>query len=279
MKKYESVNGKDRLTISLPRDILSALDEAIDGREIRNRSHAIEHYLRLTLKPTVTTAVILAGGRQETGHHPALTEIDGRTLLDITLSHIAGYGFRNVYMLAGPYGRRLSESLGRRSYGMKMNWIEEEKPLGTGGALGMLEGKIREQFLVLHGDILTNIPLDSFISFHLSERTLVTIAVKPRHSEPKYGQVLLQGNRITTFLEHDRGAGTSIINTGVYLMDPAVFAYIPKGKPSGIEVDVFPRLASENELSAFFFQGMWFDIRNRKDMQEVVRRYRLEQRR
>lgn len=272
MKKYD--RKKERLTISLPRDILAALENTIDGKEIRNMSHAIEHFLRKSLKPSITNAVILAGAPIKTKHHPSLTMIEGRTLLDITLEHLAKAGFKNVYILAGSHKNVLQKSLGH-TYGLKIHWTPETKPLGTGGALKLLEGEIREPFLVLHGDILTNIPFQSFIDFHLYEATLVTIAVKPRHSEPTYGQATLQGNRITMFSEHDRGIGISIINTGVYLVNPAIFSYLPQG-PSAIEVDVFPRLAADGELSAFFFQGMWFDITNHVNMREVIRRYRSE---
>ena len=279
MKKYDkSAKTRDRLTISLPVDILSSLDDTIDGKEIRNRSHAIEHFLRQSLKPSITSAVILAGAPIKTNIHPSLTIIDGRTLLDITLEHIAGAGFTHVYILAGSSKHILEQSLGRHTYNMHIHWIQEPKPMGTGGSLKLLEKTIHEPFLVLHGDILTSIPLQSFINFHLSEQTLVTMAVKPRISEPKYGQVVLQGNRIKTFAEHDKGAGISIINTGAYIMNPAVFSYIPDKTPSKIEIDVFPKLASANELSAFFFQGMWFDISNHKNMREIIRRYKSERR-
>ncbi|MCX6793587.1 MAG: nucleotidyltransferase family protein [Candidatus Gottesmanbacteria bacterium] len=279
MTKYDKVaRRKDRLTISLPKDVLSALTGTIDGKEIRNMSHAIEHFLRRSLKPSITNAVILAGAPAKTTPHPSLTAIEGRSLLDITLEHLAGAGFKNVYMLAAANRDTLRASVGQHTYGMNIHWIDEPKPMGTGGALKLLEGTIREPFLVLHGDVLTNIPLQSFIDFHLYEQTLVTIAVKPRHSESAYGQATLQGNRITTFSEHDRGIGISIVNTGVYMVNPAVFSYLPAGKPSTIEADVFPKLAAAGELSAFFFQGMWFDITNHKNMREVIRRYRLERR-
>lgn len=273
MKKYD--RKKERLTISLPKDILTALNTAIDGKEIRNMSHAIEHFLRLSLKPSITNVVILAGAPVQTKSHPSLTTIEGRTILDITLERLADAGFKNVYMLAGPHKNVLQKSLGH-SYGMNIQWINEAKPMGTGGALKLLEGSMKESFLVLHGDILTNIPFQSFIDFHLYEQTLVTMAVKPRHSEPTYGQATLQGNRITTFSAHDRGIGISIINTGIYLVNPAIFSYIPAGKPSSLEANVFPRLAEAHELSAFFFQGMWFDITNHLNMREVIRRYRVE---
>lgn len=279
MKKYDNASGKkDRLTISLPLDILTSLDDTIDGKEIRNRSHAIEHFLRQSLKPTITRAVILAGAPTKTTSHPSLTQIDGRTLLDITLEHVAEAGFTEVYILAESANRILEQSLGHHTYNLHIHWISEPRPMGTGGSLKLLEPILHEPFLVLHGDILTSIPLQSFVHFHISENTLVTMAVKPRISEPKYGQVVLQGNRIKTFAEHDKGQGISIINTGAYIMNPAVFSYLPEGKPSKIEIDVFPKLAAANELSAFFFQGMWFDISNHKNMREIIRRYKSERR-
>jgi NDP-sugar pyrophosphorylase family protein len=98
------------------------------------------------------------------------------------------------------------------------------------------------------------------MAFHLQEKTLATMAVKPRDAEKKYGKVMLQGNRITEFSEKGSSEGISIINTGVYLFHPDVLKLIGEDTPAQFEVDVFPKLAALNELSAFLFQGIWFDI-------------------
>ena len=102
---------------------------------------------------------------------------------------------------------------------------------------------------------------------------MATIAVKPRDAERQFGKVLLQGNRITHFLETERSEGISIINTGVYLLQPEVLHLIEPDQPSRFETDVFPKLAAMQELNAFFFQGIWFDISRPESYQSAQARW------
>jgi NDP-sugar pyrophosphorylase family protein len=256
------MRSKARLTITLDKDLLRQVDKMIDHVKIRNRSHAIESIIRESLKPEISTAAILAGGKTHQGDHPALLPIDDRKLISLTLELLTGYGIRKIFLLAGSDDRAFREVLGEgESFGAKIIYTREHKPLGTAGAIKSIEGQLnREPFLVIHADVLTNINLADFIDFHRQEKTLATIAVKPRDAEKKYGKVMLQGNKITEFSEKGQSEGISIINTGVYLLHPDVLKWIDDDIPTQFEVDVFPKLAALNELSAFLFQGIWFDI-------------------
>ena len=256
------MRSKARLTITLDKDLLMQIDKMIDNVKIRNRSHAIESILRERLKPEVSTAVILAGGKKHMDIHPALLPIDDRELIFLTLEHLAEAGIRKIFILSGSEGTDLREHLRQHDiFGAHIIHIQEEQPLGTAGAIKAIEDQLgHEPFLVIHADVLTNINLADFIAFHQQERTLVTIAVKPRDAEKKYGKVMLQGNKITEFSEKGQSEGISIINTGVYLLDPDALNLVNENTPSHFEIDIFPKLAALNELSAFLFQGIWFDI-------------------
>jgi NDP-sugar pyrophosphorylase family protein len=256
------MRSKARLTITLDRDLLRQIDKMIDHVTIRNRSHAIESILQESINPTVSTAVILAGGKGSSNSHPALLPIDDKELIFITLEHLANYGIRRIFLLAGDKEPQFRTLLAEDSHlGIKILYVEEEQPLGTAGAVKAIENQLNhEPFLVIHADILTNINLADFITFHKQEKTLATIAVKPRDAEKKYGKVMLQGNKITEFAEKEKSEGISIINTGVYMLQPDVLNLIDVGKPAQFETDVFPKLAAIHELSAFLFQGIWFDI-------------------
>jgi mannose-1-phosphate guanylyltransferase/phosphomannomutase len=261
------MRSKTRLTITLSPELLDRLDRAIDNQRLSNRSQAIETLLRRVLEPTVTQAVILAGGDHAGGSAPPAASIGSRPLLVHTIHHLVEAGIRTVYILAGEDEAELKAVIGSGSYlGAGVHFIEERGRRGTAGALKLAEPYLGDEpLLVIHGDVLTDIDIADFVSFHLDEGSLATIAVKPRHSEPHYGQVMLQGNRITKFLAtnpdgdgHDEGI--SIVNTGVYLFQPGVLGLIAAGRASQLETDVFPRLAAMGELSAFLFQGIWFDI-------------------
>jgi mannose-1-phosphate guanylyltransferase/phosphomannomutase len=256
------MRSKARLTITLDKDLLRQVDKMIDHISIRNRSHAIESILRESLNPSVTTAIILAGGKIAANSHPALLPIDDKELIFITLEHLANHGIRRIFLLAGSTEPSFRNILGENGiYGVAIHYVSEEQPLGTAGAVKAIENQLyHEPFLVIHADVLTNINLADFITFHKQEKTLATIAVKPRDAEKKYGKVMLQGNRITQFLEKEKSNGISIINTGVYILQPEVLNLIELGRPAQFEIDIFPKLAAIKELSAFLFQGIWFDI-------------------
>lgn len=253
---------KARLTITLPEDLLNQVDRQIDGYTIRNRSHAVETLIRRSLTPIVTTAVILVGGKSKNGEIAALQPIHDRRLIHIMVNHLSDYGIRNLVVLAGKQEEAIRNALGDGvSTGITIHYEKEDLPLGTAGALKLAEGYLsRGPFLVVHGDIITNINLTDFVDFHNNENRIATMAVKPRNAEPKYGKVMLQGNRITDFFDEDRSEGISIVNTGVYMFEPEILSLLDGGQVAKLETDVFPRLAEMGELSAFLFQGIWFDI-------------------
>jgi NDP-sugar pyrophosphorylase family protein len=256
------MRSKARLTITLDKDILRQVDHMIDHVSIRNRSHAIETILRESLNPEVSTAVILAGGVHQTDVHPARLPIDDRKLIFHTIELLTFYGIQRIFLLTGRDDSAFRAVLKDDDVlGANIIYVLEDHPLGTAGAIKAIEDQLQyETFLVIHADILTNINLADFITFHRQEKTLATIAVKPRDAEKKYGKVMLQGNKITEFSEKGESEGISIINTGVYLLHPDVLKWINDGEVAHFEVDVFPKLAALNELSAFLFQGIWFDI-------------------
>ncbi len=268
------MRSKARLTITLSHELLDRLDKAIDGRRLINRSQAIETLLRGSLRPTVRNAVVLAGGAHGDGHNPAAASIDGRPLIAHTIQHLAAAGIRSVHILAGTDEPELKKLIGDGLFGAGISYVLEDHRQGTAGALKLAEPHLNgEPFLVIHGDVLTDIDIAAFIEFHLNERSMATIAVKPRQSEPHYGQVMLQGNRITQFFESGR-EGVSIVNTGVYLFQPGVFELIEENRTTQLETDVFPQLAEMGELSAFLFQGIWYDISKPKNHKRAQARWR-----
>lgn len=256
------MRSKARITITLARDLLKEIDQMIDQREIRNRSHAIELLLRQSLTPSVKVAAILAGGVAKSRHLPALRTIGGRTLIETMVGHLVDHGVQDIYILAGENAQLISNVLSVTSArNAHVVYVDEQPPRGTAGAVKLLEKKIgEERLLVVHGDILTDIDLTEFVRFHEREGRLVTVAVKPREAERRYGKVMLQGNRITQFSDRDRNGGVSIVNTGVYLLQTEALGLIESRAPSYFESSLFPHLAAIGELGAFMFQGLWFDI-------------------
>ncbi len=269
------MRNKSRLTVTLSPDLVAELDRMIDKRTIRSRSHAVEVLLRQSLRPRVSAAVLLAGGNHEGTDNPALAPFGGSPLIGRMIGHLAGFGIRSFIVLAGRDQSQVESQLGYgESLGVSIRYVEEERPLGTAGALKRTRPLLGDgPFLVLNADALTDMDIDAFLRFHSDERTLATIAVKPRQAERDFGKVMLQGNRITEFIDQTTDRGISIVNTGLYLLQPEVLDLVITGERAMLETDVFPALAKVGELSAFLFQGFWFDIRDRRTYRRAVARW------
>lgn len=263
---------KSRLTITLPDTLLTQVDDLVDKQTIRNRSHAIEHLIRLSLSPKISTAVILAGGKKELAEHPLLKQINGETLLLQMIQHLEQYGIKHFVICTAHSNTALVTYLKSISLNVSVDFSYEKSPLGTAGALKQAEKYLQNDnpFLVIHGDILTDIKLDEVFDFHLEESTQATVIVKPKLAMKEYGQVFIQGNRVTTFSETGTDSGISLINTGVYVLSKEVLGLISAQKPSFLETDIFPHLAKKNQLRAYFFQGLWYDISTPAQYQAAV---------
>lgn len=254
---------KTRLTITLPPDLLKTIDAIVDKKTIRNRSHAIEHLVRQSLGAQINTAVILAGGKQKGKENPLLKKIGDKELFFHQVDHLKKYGIKNIIVCLNKSDADFKKIFGDGgSQGVKIEYSLEETKLGTAGTLKQASKLWQNQsaVVVLHGDVLTTIALDELIAFHQAEEAEATLAVKPRIGRRELGQVYLQGSRVTTFAKDGIESEISIINTGVYIISQDVINSIPSKQQTYLEADVFPKLAQENKLRAFIFQGIWYDI-------------------
>jgi NDP-sugar pyrophosphorylase family protein len=281
MTKYRSKDERVRLTISLSQDVVDRIDHFItNSDEVQNRSHAIELLVRKSVAPIIRTAVVLAGGYKNSAFPVPLTPIaSGLDVIGILISYLKEAGVSHLIICAGPNEQAMRDQLGDGAdYGLNIDYVPEDEPQGTGGALRQAVPLLPrdEPFLVIHGDVLTNLNFSDFVGFHARSKHLATIAVKPRVSKGKYGKVILQGTEITDFIGKS-DESISIVNTGIYLFEPELLDLLPDG-PSTLERDVFPELAGRNGLGAYFFRGVWFDISHEDVLEEAIDRWRKIQR-
>jgi NDP-sugar pyrophosphorylase family protein len=274
-----AMRSKARLTITLDRGLLRQIDQMVDHLSIRNRSHAIELLLRKSMEVEIDTAVLLAGGIPKIPP-PPLMLIGGKPLLLHMINHLVEYGISRIFILAGK-DQAVFEKVTQNGSQLEaeINYVQETSPMGTAGAVKMIEAELAgAPFLVLNADVLTNINLADFIAFHQDEKSLATVAVKPRAAEHRYGKVLLKGNKVTAFRQPEDSEGISIVNTGVYLLQPEILGLIDQGKVVNFETDLFPKLADMGGLSAYFFQGVWFDISTPEMYQQAEDRWWSQER-
>ena len=260
---------KERITITLAKDIIGQIDKRIDGVDIKNRSQEIELLLAEALGTNIPgKAVLLVGGRGTrlrplTDKIPkALLEVQGKVVTGHLCDLLKKYGIREVVLCVGYLKDKIKEHFGDGSkIGMSITYIEEDEPLGTAGPLKLAKKYLKDSFIVSNGDELKDINIPRMFRLHKRKNALATIALTTVDDPSHYGVARLDGSRIIEFVEKPSNPPSNLINAGFYILEPEVIDMIPNGF-SMLEKDVFPKLAQLGRLRGFPFAGQWFDIGN-----------------
>lgn len=259
---------KERITLTIDKKILEKIDTTVDGLDVRNRSHAIEMVLSKHLgMRELKTAFILCGG-QGTRLRPityeipkALVPVKGKPLVEHMFDLLKKYGISDVILSVGYLKEKIiAEKHVWSKLGLKISFVEESVPLGTGGPLRLAGDRLNKTFVVSNGDELKNINVMEMYEAHKRNHALVTIALTTVNDPSQYGVARLDGEKIIEFVEkpHKGKEPSKLINAGFYIMEPEVVEMIPKGACS-LEKEIFPKLAKMGRLYGFPFSGQWFD--------------------
>lgn len=274
---------RERLTITLRRDIIKQVDKSVDGVRIRNRSHAIEYFLAKGFGPKVSQALILTGGkgikmRPFTYEMPkTMIPVHGRPILEHIVEHLREFNIRDIIISTDYLGEKIREYFGDGSkMGVRITYIENDKPTGTAPPLKLAKNFLAgNPFILWHGDVLADIDLMDLIDFHEEHKKLVTMALTSVIDPSEYGAVRLHGNNIVDFKEK-AGKGPDIsrlINAGIYVIDPNAIEYVPKKTISYLEKDVLPELIKKNNLCGYVFEGKWYDVSTPAIYAEVLKKW------
>jgi mannose-1-phosphate guanylyltransferase/phosphomannomutase len=158
-------------------------------------------------------------------------------------------------------------------FGIKIEYVTPLQDMGTAGAVKCAEKLLAERFLVISGDLLTDFNLKKIIDFHTEHRAMATITLTPVKDPLQFGVVITdKEKRITQFLEKP-GWGEVIsdtINTGIYVLEPEIFRYIPEEENFDFSHDLFPILLKNNDpLFGYPVKGYWRDIGNTDSYREA----------
>jgi mannose-1-phosphate guanylyltransferase len=218
-------------------------------------------------------AVILVGGegtrlRPLTSGtpKPIVTFVD-RPFMGFMLQWLARHGVADVIMCCGFLATKVREVLGDGSaFGVRLRFVEEPEPRGTAGALKFAEDLLDDRFLMLNGDVLTDVDVGAQVRQHERTGAVGTLGLVPVEDPSAYGLVLLDDERrVTGFLEKPgpdqlRDVDSYLISAGIYVLERSVLDLIPPDRPVSIEREVWPRLVGHG-LYGYAAQGAyWLDI-------------------
>ena len=216
-------------------------------------------------------AVVMAGGegsrlRPLTSRQPKpLVPVAGRPIMEHILLHLRRHQMRDVIATVQYLGASIRNYFGDGSeQGVALSYSVEDSPLGTAGSVMLARQQLTEPFLVISGDALTDVDLGAAVRFHREHRALATIVLKPVPNPLEYGVVVVdEGGAVQRFIEKPSWGEviSDLANTGIYILDPAVFNFFRPGEVTDWSGDVFPRLLKEGEhVFGWIADGYWEDV-------------------
>jgi mannose-1-phosphate guanylyltransferase len=214
-------------------------------------------------------ALILAGGEgtrlrplTSTVPKPVVPLVD-RPFISFMLDWLRRHGVDDIVMSCGHLATGVRNALGDGgAFGVRLRYVEEPEPMGTGGAVKFAESLLDERFLVLNGDILTDIDLTAQMAQHERTGASATLALTPVEDPSAYGLVrTAPDGAVTAFVEKPSAdqVDTNRISAGAYVLERSVLDMLESGRPASIERDVFPRLVGDG-LYGYLADGYWLDI-------------------
>jgi len=210
--------------------------------------------------------IILAGGKGErlksviSDKPKVLAEISGRPFIDFILDNLFQNGFERIILSVGYLKNQIIEHIKKNYSDKKIEFSEEDSPLGTGGAMKLATKLVKTNpFLVVNGDSIIPINFENFLNFHKKNNGAISIAIAKPREEKDYGAVDLDSsNRIVNYNEKSKKGG-SFASAGVYLINQEATSHFPESEAFSAENDFFPRVIDRG-CYGFICEGDLIDI-------------------
>jgi NDP-sugar pyrophosphorylase family protein len=211
-------------------------------------------------------AVILAGGKgvrllpyTTTLPKPLVPIGDQYSILEIVLHQLARHGFRTVTLAIGHLGHLIRSYVGDGGrWGMHVEYAVEESPLGTIGPLLTMRDRLPDDFLVMNGDVLTDLDFASLLGEHHATGAALTIATYPRQVNIDFGVLKTEDGQVVEFTE--KPTLDYRVSMGVYGVSKDVLARYEPGLPLGFDELILGQLADGRPPREYRFDGYWLDI-------------------
>lgn len=228
----------------------------------------------VTEGPLSLQAVIMAGGfgsrlRPLTEELPKpMLPVGDRPLMEIIVQQLRGAGIKHVNMAVHHGSEKISAHFGNgKAFGVDITYAMEDRPLGTAGALGLIEPP-NETTLVINGDILTQMDFRAMLYYHQEHRADLTVAVHRWDFQVPYGVVECDGATVRGLTEKPQLK--FFVNAGIYLLEPATYRYIPNGEPYDMTDLIACLLEEGRPVVAFPVREYWLDVGQHADYQRAL---------
>ncbi|HME44441.1 MAG TPA: nucleotidyltransferase family protein [Syntrophorhabdales bacterium] len=231
--------------------------------------HFLNDLLGTEIKPNI--AVIMAGGRgtrlrplTESCPKPMI-QVAGRPILERVLLHLVSYGIRKVFISINYMADKIESHFGDGSrFACSIEYLREEKALGTGGALSLLPRDIEHPIVVVNGDQLTQADIGELLKFHEQEQVIATMGVRHYQVEIPFGVVKQEGRRLLALQE--KPTDHYLVNTGIYVLDSEAVSMVPDNTDFPITA-LFDLLVDRKKpVGVYYIEEEWIDVGRHDDL-------------
>ena len=198
-----------------------------------------------------------------------LLKVGDKPILESIIERFCNDGCRSIYLSVNYQSEKIIDYFGDGSkWGISIKYLEEKKKLGTAGSLSLLDKPLKKSFVVMNGDILTNVNFDSFISFHESNNATASMCVREYDFQVPYGVVKLDSTGKVLSIE-EKPKHKFFVSAGVYLLNPQVLELLKPGENLDMP-DLFERVKKqEGTLYSFPIHEYWLDIGRVDDFEKA----------
>jgi dTDP-glucose pyrophosphorylase len=236
----------------------------IDGRGMLIGVHSLKELVEPT--GSDTPVFLMAGGfgkrlRPLTDDTPKpMLKLGNRPILETTLESFVAAGFRRFFISVHYLPETIKNHFGNgERWGVRIDYVEEEQPLGTAGALSLLPPLAQDQPLIMmNGDVVTSVDFRALLSFHVNNAAALTMCVREYDIQVPYGVVQATGHRVEGIVE--KPVQSFFVNAGIYVLSPHVISRVPWNTRIDMPALVQDVIAAGDEVTMFPVHEYWIDI-------------------
>ena len=218
--------------------------------------------------------VIMAGGRgTRLGAHTdncpkPMLEVSGKPMLQHIIERAMADGFQNFFISLHYLGKMIEEYFGDgKKWGVSIEYLREESPLGTAGCLSILSNEPRVPFVVTNGDVLTDIRYSDMLYFHVRHNATATMAVRQYEMQNQFGVVKTKGVELEGFEE--KPVYRSHINAGIYVLNPGALSHLETKQYCDMPI-LFERIKQKGGRTIVYpMHEPWLDVGRPADLLEA----------
>ena len=238
----------------------------------------LNDYRDFNKKKIKTEFIIFAGGLGKRLHPltkkipKPMIKINGKPILEHIIIKAKDEGFTNFTLIVHHLKNVIKAYFGNgKKFGVSINYVEEKKPLGTAGGLGLLK-KASKNFLVTNADMITRIKYKDILDFHTNKKADATICVKTFENKEEYGLVELGEENVLSF--NEKPTTYKNVNCGIYVFRKSSLNVLKKSKNEKIDMITFLKklLEKKKKVKAYSIIEDWFDLGIKKKLNRYLKK-------